>query len=267
MFNKKIRFSFLISLMFICFTSFSVKANAQEGYYEGETQRAEVSPNEKNIEIDRELSIREIEDLDKANEFISTIDGSVILSNEGNQYNSYFKLLVPREQEDEIVEEIKTLGNVDYDTINKYGLTKEISDLETTINNQENYKNIIMEMLNQTEDLNTILKFEQYLMEVEVSQTANQNTLYSLTDNSNYTALNLYLEEAYEETTSTKVTDSQSFFKKMENAFKNSFNGTILFFQNVIISLSYLFVPIILFVIVITVIFVIKKGGKKNEKK
>ncbi len=215
----------------------------------------------------REISIGDIDNFDEIEEIIRGIEGVVVLSNNGNDMYKYYNLLIPKSYSDNSINKILSFGKVNYDNIHKTDESGEIFRLKTIIKNKENYKDVIMQLLKQTNDIETILELEMYLMDVEYSKTSMENQLKTLMENTNNVTLQLNLDKKIENVKKTNDITDATFKEKLNNSLKNSFNKTVIFFQYILISISYVIIPIIFFISIITFFIIVKKGGKKNENK
>ncbi len=212
------------------------------------------------------ITIEEVTNSNDAIGIIDNIEGITVLSTYENTENLYYKLLIPVSKFDEFTEKVSNLGKVTHKATSQTNITNSIIEVETNIKNKTEHKNIIMEMINQADDLNTILDLERHLINVEVNQTTDQNMLYNLKNSVENIQVTLDIYIKPEETPPAK--SSFTFGERLKNNFINSYSGTVLFIQNFIISLSYFFIPIIFVSCFGILIFkILKKGGKKNEEK
>ncbi len=218
---------------------------------------------ERSIQITREITLKDVEDIEELEMVIINIPDVIVLRNNGGSDYVQYSLLIPRERFDENLNKIIEFGTVTEDTRYQSDITSEVTRLEKSIISNEKHKEVIMEMLEKSKTMEAILEFEQYLMNVEIEQTTNQNQLYGLNDLSNYTTLNLWVEETPE---ITPLLDD-SFGSRLSIAFKYSFTDTVSLFENIIVGLSYIILPLIFGFIITAIVIKVGKRGKANEEK
>ncbi len=224
---------------------------------------AATSESDRNIKVTREITLTDVQDYEALENEINNIQGGVIMQNNGGGNSAYYSLLIPRENFDNNLEKILQYGVVESDIRNQTDITNEVTRLENSIISNEEHKKVIMTMIEKAKAIDTILEFEQYLMEVEIEQTNNQNQLYGLRDLSNYTTLNLSIEKAVED----EPILEENFIGQLGSAFKDSFTMTISFFEGIVVGISYILIPLVFVGIIATVIIAVRKRGKNNEEK
>ncbi len=210
---------------------------------------------------DYSMTIKDVENFDEVNDIISSTKNITLISTYEYENSLTYQLLIPIDEFDTFINKINDSGKVTYKSSTQNNIINDIIQLETKIKNENEHKTVIMEMIRQADELNTILQLEQHLIDVEVSQTTNQNSLNSLKSKVENVHINLEIYKKLEQQpTKTTITFSQ----KLKSNFVNSYNGTLLFIQNVIVIFSYIFIPICLLSIIVIIVFKIKKGGKKK---
>ncbi len=219
--------------------------------------------NARNVEITREITLTDVEEFAKLENEINSIQGGVILQNNGNSYSSHYTLLIPRNNFEQNLEKILSYGTVKSDTRNQTDITNEVTILEKSIASNEKHKEIIISLIEKSKTIDSIIEFEQYLVDVEIEQTNSQNELLGLMNLSNYTTLNLNIAKT--EDVTAYVEDS--FMSRVGEAFADSTTNTLAFFEDIIIAVSYVFIPIVFVIIIITVLIRLRKRGKNNEDK
>ncbi len=254
-----------IKIKFVIFICLAVGWLALTGVktVEGATENKTIAEAEdRYVEITRQVTLTEVEDIKGLENEINNIPGVIVLGNSGSDSYLQYSLLIPRENFDESLDAVKQYGKVQSDSRSQRDITSEVTKLENSIISNEEHKQVIMDMIEKSQTIDTILEFEQYLMEVEIEQTNNQNQLYGLEDLSNYTSLELYIQ-----TTGTDATyGEESFFSKLGTAFKSSFTGTLNVFEVVFVGLSYIIIPLIIVVVIAIIAFKLRKRGKNHEE-
>ncbi len=217
----------------------------------------------RNIQITREIILSGVEDFEGLENEINNIQGVIILQNSGTSTNSQYSLLIPRENFDKNLEAIVQFGTVKSDSRTQSDITSEVTILEKSIISNEEHKNVIMNMIEKAKTIDSILEFEQYLMNVEIEKTNNENQLQGLTNLSNYTTLNLSIEKSEE----IKTMLEDSFSEKLGDAFSDSIKNTKTFFEYVVIAISYVLLPLVFVTIIALIVIKLRKRGKDNEEK
>lgn len=255
-FSKKINFRLLqILSLALLFCSFIILNST---VVQASTSREDYVKEVRTIELE---DVKDIKNLERT---INKVQDIVIMNIYEDDFKMEYTLLVPKEDFKSLRDNIKNLGVVTEDKSSKSIVYLEILGLQTTIKNEQQHKDLIMEMMKQAEDMETILSLENYMMEVEINLTSNQNKLFTSMNNINYVTLNINILKS-EEIQSPE--DEQSYLSKLGKAFKVSYQQTVKFMQNTIISLSYYIVPLLFFGIVILVTYkLIRKRGEKYEK-
>ncbi len=218
---------------------------------------------DRNIEVTRSITLSQVEDTAGLENEINQIDGVIILQSSGGSHSSNYTLLIPRDNFDESLEKILQYGKVKSDSRSQHDITDRVSALENSISSNKEHKNVIMTFIEQAKTVDTILEFEQYLMEVEVEQTNNQNQLYGLEDLSNYTTLDLSISPL----SVGEPTFEDSFTSRLGTAFKDSFTNTKVFFEYVLVAISYVLIPLVFISVIVLVVVKLGKRGKSHEKK
>lgn len=262
--NRK---KYFIIVMLICsYLQTTLVYGSETKIIDVNNTKTSISDDDDKLEVVRHIEVENVTDIEEAESNINSIDGAIVLNSYEDDYYSSRDLLIPRETVDNEIEKIKSYGDLVYDNTSQNNITPRIRALETIIKNKENNKIVIKDMLKQTEDISTIVKFEKYLSDVEVEQSTAQLELDALLSSAEYTKVYVsYVKE--EEVATNNNLKNSNFSSDLKNSFKNSFYNTILFFQNIVISLAYLIVPILIIGVGIIVVVLVKKGGKKNEKK
>ncbi len=253
MIREKINIKFFLFLWFVVATTL-FNLNVVEGATSG---------SDRNIQITREITLKDVQDYEALENEMNNIQGVVIMRNSGGSNNGYYSLLIPRVNFDNDLEKILQYGTVESDIRNQIDITNEVTKLEKSIISNEEHKKVIMTMIEKAKTIDSILEFEQYLMEVEIEQTNNQNQLYALTDLSNYTTLNLSIIKAVED----EPIFEDNFVGQLGTAFVDSFTMTKGFFEDVLVGLSYILIPLVFVGIIAMVIIKVRKRGKDNEEK
>ncbi len=212
------------------------------------------------------LTVNEVESFNNVTSIINDIDSITILSTNESSHTLSYNFLIPINEFYNFTEKINAIGKISHETTAQNNITNQIIQIETNIKNEVEHKNTIMEMIKHSNDLNAILNLEQHLIDVEINQTNNQNLLSELKSSVENIEVKLEVHKKNEQQVQTKT--NITFFEKLSSNFSNSYKGTLLFIQQLIISISYLFVPLILIACICIIIYkVIKRGGKKDEEK
>ncbi len=217
----------------------------------------------RDVQVTREITLTDVKEFEELEKEINNIQGAVILQNSGDSNSSQYMLLIPGKYFDENLDKLLKYGTVKSDTRNQTDITNEVTILEKSIASNKKHKEVILSMIGKSKTIDSIIEFEQYLMEVEIEQTDNENKLSSLSASSNYTTLSLSIEREEE----TQVYTEDSFISRLGDAFTDSATNTISFFENLIVAISYVLIPLVFVAIIIAVVIRLRKRGKANEEK
>ena len=185
--------------------------------------------------------------------------GFVQNDNSGKSYNRIYRNMViriPSEKFQVFIDDIsKGVSYFDQKDISRQDVSEEFVDLEARLKAKRELENRYLELLKQAKNVKEMLEIERELSKIREEIEAKQGRLQFLQNRVSMSTVNL---EFYTLTSETGIT--QSYGQKMINSLKAGWDGISMFFLG-ILSLW----P--LFLIVLLVIFVIKRLFKRNKKK
>ena len=212
-------------------------------------------------------SVKKIEALtNELKGYIESVEASYGTTYDRNRDRSVFYMLrIPKGSSMTAINTIKSeVGLVVDEQMSTENVTKRIRDTKRDIELLKAKEDRLIELSKKTEDIEALIHIETELAEIisnrEYSQAALQNLEYDV----QYDFLSIYLREVRE----TKVIEEDNFLGDVKTAFRDSIDGMIDFFQGLVLFLvRFWFTLLIMAIIIITVIWLIKRTSKRAAKK
>ncbi|MBN1144385.1 MAG: DUF4349 domain-containing protein [Bacteroidales bacterium] len=153
-------------------------------------------------------------------------------NNTDYEHNCYVGIRVPAENLDALIAEIeKEIGEVYNKNINARDVTEEYIDLDTRLKNKRNYLNRYTELLKQAKTIKDILEIQTKIRELEEEIESTTGRLKYLTNQVNFSTLNLQL------TKRTEIyldPDKGKFGERLKNSLVKGWYGLVNFILFVI---------------------------------
>jgi hypothetical protein len=153
-------------------------------------------------------------------------------NNTDYEHNCYLGIRVPAENLDALIAEIeKEIGEVYNKNISARDVTEEYIDLDTRLKNKRNYLNRYTELLKQAKTIKDILEIQTKIRELEEEIESTTGRLKYLTNQVNFSTLNLQL------TKRTEIyldPDKGKFGKRLKNSLVKGWYGLVSFILFVI---------------------------------
>lgn len=212
-------------------------------------------------------SVKKIEALaSELKGYIESVEASYGTTYDRNRNRSVFYMLrIPKGSSATAVNTIKSeVGLVVDEQMSTENVTKRIRDTKRDIELLKAKEDRLIELSKKTEDIEALIHIETELAEIisnrEYSQAALQNLEYDV----QYDFLSINLREVRE----TKVIEEDNFLGDVKTAFRDSIDGMVDFFQGLVIFLvRSWFALLIMALIIIIVIWLIKRISKRAAKK
>jgi len=199
------------------------------------------------------------------------LDSSVNYYEETSRYGAhrdgYFTKSVPAQDFDTVLVILRGLGEVDSENQSQYAVTYAIADAEARLTAKQTEYDRLMALLEQTEDVKSMLLVDARLQTVISEMESYRRMLKSYDSNISESILSLRLTE--EVPAIIVKVEPETFVTKLVNAFIGSVNGTATFLEWSLVSLSGLFLPLVLLAAVLFVVVVIirKRTRRRNHEK
>lgn len=238
----------------------------EEADFEGE-YTSSLEPEKVITTIDLTLETTEFDrSNDELNKIIEKHDGYVEYSNisynSQNFKNGEFVIRVPKDNVDSFKSDIKSIGNITWESTNKRDVTKQYTDIESRLKAIEVKEERILALMEKADKIEDIIVLEEQLSQVIYEKENLQSSLMNLDDKVDYSTINLSIKEV--EKLSGSNNPKISFSEKIKIAFDES----IYFFKDTIEKLIVLLIYILPFIIVFGIIgFGIYKGIIKLKNK
>lgn len=194
------------------------------------------------------------------------IGGNSYYGDSGNRYAS-ITARIPSNRLEEFVSAVSEQSNVTSKNESVDDVTLQYVDIEAHRDSLRIEMDRLNELLDQAEDLETIIALESRLTEVRYQLESYESQLRSMDNQVEYSTVYLYISEVERLTPQVEKSAwdrmSTGFAESVYNVGKSLQNMAI----NFVISIPYLFVIAVFIVVIVLVILLIVKGMEKSQKK
>lgn len=189
-----------------------------------------------------------------------------------NLHEATIVIRVPAENMDALIKALDGNGTVTSSSESVQDVTLEYIDMESRISSLKTERDSITKLLEQADDLDTILELQDKISEINYEIENYESSLLVMQNQITYSTLTLNIKEVIEE---TEVADSEevrntTLGDKMWAALKGSLNFLLILGQGILIVLSALLPVIVIIGIPVTIVLIVrhrKKKAKKEEKR
>lgn len=189
-----------------------------------------------------------------------------------NLHEATIVIRVPAENMDALIKALDGNGTVTSSSESVQDVTLEYIDMESRISSLKTERDSITKLLEQADDLDTILELQDKISEINYEIENYESSLLVMQNQITYSTLTLNIKEVIEE---TEVADSEevrntTLGDKMWAALKGSLNFLLILVQGILIVLSALLPVIVIIGIPVTIVLIVrhrKKKAKKEEEK
>lgn len=189
-----------------------------------------------------------------------------------NLHEATIVIRVPAENMDALIKALDGNGTVTSSSESVQDVTLEYIDMESRISSLKTERDSITKLLEQADDLDTILELQDKISEINYEIENYESSLLVMQNQITYSTLTLNIKEVIEE---TEVADSEevrntTLGDKMWAALKGSLNFLLILGQGILIVLSALLPVIVIIGIPVTIVLIVrhrKKKAKKEEDK
>lgn len=167
---------------------------------------------------------------------------------------AYIKIRIPHEHYNKTLQTIAELGNVINKSSRVEDVTLQYSDIESTLKMYKVEQDRLLQMLeHETTDIKDMIEIEKRLSEVRIELEKQESSRRALDSKINYDTIELEMMEVRRE---SDPSGGKSFASRIQASFMRSVDGVIVFFQNAILTLTYLAIPLIILGIILGAIYI-----------
>ncbi len=194
------------------------------------------------------------------------IGGNSYYGDSGNRYASV-TARIPSERLEEFVNAVAQQSNVTSKNESVDDVTLQYVDIEAHRDSLRIEMDRLNELLDQAQDLETIIGLESRLTEVRYQLESYESQLRSMDNQVDYSTVYLYISEVERLTPQSE----KSAWDRMSTGFAESVYNVGKGLQNFgigfVIAIPYLFVIVVVIGIIVAVVLLIVKGMEKSQKK
>lgn len=185
-----------------------------------------------------------------------------------NLHEATIVIRVPAENMDALIKALDGNGTVTSSSESVQDVTLEYIDMESRISSLKTERDSITKLLEQADDLDTILELQDKISEINYEIENYESSLLVMQNQITYSTLTLNIKEVIEE---TEVADSEevrntTLGDKMWAALKGSLNFLLILGQGILIVLSALLPVIVIIGIPVTIVLIVRHRKKKAKK-
>lgn len=189
-----------------------------------------------------------------------------------NLHEATIVIRVPAENMDALIKALDGNGTVTSSSESVQDVTLEYIDMESRISSLKTERDSITKLLEQADDLDTILELQDKISEINYEIENYESSLLVMQNQITYSTLTLNIKEVIEETegADSEEVRNTTLGDKMWAALKGSLNFLLILGQGILIVLSALLPVIVIIGIPVTIVLIVrhrKKKAKKEEEK
>ncbi len=197
--------------------------------------------------------------------YVESVDASYGTTYDRTKIRSvYYTLRIPKGKTSSAVNTIKSeVGVVIREEMNTENVTKRIRDLNRDIDLLKAKEDRLIELSKKTEDIDAMIRIESELASTISNREYSQAQLQNIEHDVQYDYLSVQLQEVREVT----VLENDSFVGDLKTAFRESIDGMIGFFQDLVLFVVRGWFGILLLIVIILILVkVFRKMGKRSIK-
>lgn len=182
-----------------------------------------------------------------------------------------YTVRIPADQFDSFLSVTQGIGNVTSSGREAQNVTSQYTDYEARLDSLNTQEERLLEMLEQSGDLESLIKLEERLSEVRYEIESIERNLRNLDQKLSYSTVTIYIQEV--ELYTPAVTVQQSFGEKLSDSFARGWSRFGRRFQNFIIDLAGSIPTLLLWAVVIVAAILVgvrvrkRRTAKKQSKK
>ncbi|HHX61375.1 MAG TPA: DUF4349 domain-containing protein [Epulopiscium sp.] len=177
---------------------------------------------------------------------------------------------IPHEHYNKALTTIDELGAVIHKSSSVEDVTLQYSDLESTLKMYKVEQERLLEMMeNETADVTDIIEIEKRLSEVRIEIERYASAKRALESLINYDTIELEIDQVR---TVSNINETTSFGQRIRVTFMESIDNAIIFMQELVIGITYMFIPLLILAIMVGIGYliistIIKVSKNKKDKK
>ena len=175
----------------------------------------------------------------------------------GSAREANFRVRVPVKNYNDFVGEAGSIGSVTRSSQDNRDITEQYFDTEARLESAKIREERVLEILKNSAMLDDVLALERELADIRYEIESYTGTLRKYDSLVNYATVEINLSEV-KEYAAPKV-ETVTFGERMSSAFKDGINEFKYGFQNFLVFLSYNFIGVIVWVIVLMVLIITAK--------
>lgn len=188
--------------------------------------------------------------------------------NHGSDFlEGYLTVKIPQESFHSFLNEVESNSvKVNERRISGSDVTEEYVDLESRLKSKQVVEERLLSFMEKAEKTEDLLKISNDLGNVQEEIEQIVGRMKYLQNNVNYSTVTIHLQERLINVSTIQDPEELNTWVKAKSLFMDTTNGLMSFFSGLfvlLVGLSPVFAPLIL--IVLTVVFILKKKGKKAE--
>lgn len=209
--------------------------------------------------------------LDSIQSVLNTSGGYVASSNLYNykqiqsvDYRTYnVTLKVPVKSYKETFAYLKTLGKVLSSDESADDVTGQYYDMESRLGTKKIEEERVLDMISRATKIEDLIALERRLGELRTDIELYETRLRNLERLTSYSTINMTVNEIDE---GEILSVSDDLGVRIRKSFASSVNGTLSFFENLILFLTFISIPLVIILMMGFVVFVIYKMSRRNTR-
>lgn len=198
----------------------------------------------------------------------SSVDGSTRNNADGTTSVvsrwGYYTVRIPSSRFDEFMAMTGQLGNVTSSGRTAENVTSQYTDYEARLSSLKTQEERLLDMLEKSEDLDSLIQLESRLSEVRYEIESIEQNLRNLDQRLSYSTVSLELREV--EIYTPTATAQRSFGQKLGDALSDGWQSFTRGLQNLTVGLAYLLPVLVLLAAAAAVVILIVRRVRRKKK-
>jgi len=170
---------------------------------------------------------------------------------------SAMTIMVPSDEYESMLSYLEFLGKITSTSTTTTLLTSEYYDIEKKLQTKKLEEQKILELMSKTTRIEDLINLEEMLSEARSFIASYESQISDIDIFSYYTTINLYLNEV---TTSEMLGSTSTLFERSKNSFVVSIEITKQIFENLLIFIAFISLPVLIICIAVFILrFILKK--------
>ena len=215
-------------------------------------------------------SLKFDEAVDRFGETVTVFEGYIGSSEiSGNSLGSsarrraYFTVRVPAASFRQFLDALPDFLNVTSERTSSEDVTQSYYETQSRLNSLKIQEERLLTLLEQAEDLSSILEIETKLSDVRWQIEYYDSMMRSLDNKVDYATVDVTLYEVVE---LTEEVDNDTFLARIGNAFRGSWSAFLSFLQGLVIVLIYLLPILILAALIVLIVLLATRKSRKEHR-